>query len=367
MRSVLRAGVIKMRMRAHRCARVTTYVTWMAWHAQEGIQAVREKASFLEHELREQLADARRFLEDERAARRAAEASLATQLEQARADAGALRLRLIAAKDSDNHREVCTCILWSDHCLIGDLKALLPEKYGLMFLTVQAATYEGNSHTCTPSRCANRRLWLPAQAKQALNVVSSLVQDLAPPDSVAKKPSATDQGSSHEQQQPKTGDKKASAEGQVQQQQRDGKKTSAELQTGRKAHFDAGEAPPGKAGKASVNDDVAPAGKTARSGVGRKQKSGEPHADKHKAPAAAEKAARKGAEKQVKPAKEPYVAAKAPASKAAARKGTAAAAVAAEKISPEKSEVTAGRRARRRESKAPWWMAQVCASFPSLS
>ena len=108
---LLRGNVIKMGMRAYRCARVTTYVTWMAWHAQEGIQAVREKASFLEHELREQLTDARRFLEDERAARRAAEASLATQLEQARADAGALRVRLIAAKDSDNHREVCTCIL----------------------------------------------------------------------------------------------------------------------------------------------------------------------------------------------------------------------------------------------------------------
>lgn len=116
------AGVREMLMHAHICARVATYVSWMAWYAQEGIQAVREKASFLEHELREQLADARRFLEDERAARRAAEASLAAQLEQARADAGALSARLTAAKDSDNHREVRTCIPRSNHCLIEALR-----------------------------------------------------------------------------------------------------------------------------------------------------------------------------------------------------------------------------------------------------
>ena len=238
----------------------------------------------------------------------------------------------------------------SDHCLIEDSKALLPEKYKLMFLTVQTE-YRG----------------FTAQAKQALDVVSSLVQDLAPPDSVAKKPSATDQGSSHEQQQQMKNKKKASAEGQVQQQPRDGKKISAELQTGRKAHFTADEVPTDKADKAPADDDVAPAGKSARNGVGRKQKAGEAHADKHKAPAAAEKAARKGAGKQPKPAKEPSEAAKAPAGKAAARKGTAAAAPAAEKNSPAQSEPTAGRRARRRESKAPWWMAQVCASFPGLS
>ena len=48
------------------------------------------------------------------------------------------------------------------------------------------------------------------QAKQALDVVSSLVQDLAPPDSVAKKPSATDLGSSHEQQQKQRKDEEES-------------------------------------------------------------------------------------------------------------------------------------------------------------
>ena len=127
-------------MRAHICARVATYVSWMAWYAQEGIQAVREKASFLEHELREQLADARRFLEDERAARRAAEASLAAQLEQARADAGALRARLTAAKDSDNHREVRICIPWSNRYFDRNFEALLPEEYESMALMVQAAT-----------------------------------------------------------------------------------------------------------------------------------------------------------------------------------------------------------------------------------
>ena len=66
-----------------------------------------------------------------------------------------------------------------------------------------------------------------------------------------------------------------SAEGQAQQQQRDGKKTSAELQTGSKAPTDADKAPTGKAGKASADDDVAPAGKTARNIAGRKQKARE--------------------------------------------------------------------------------------------
>ena len=135
------AGVRETRMRAHGCAKVATHVTWLAWYAQEGIQAVREKASFLEHELREQLADARRFLDDERTARRAAEASLAAQLGQAPADAGALRAPLTAAEDSDSHREVRTCIPRSNNYLIEVLEAVLPKEYILMSLMVQAATY----------------------------------------------------------------------------------------------------------------------------------------------------------------------------------------------------------------------------------
>ena len=71
---------------------------------QEGIQAVRERASFLERELREQLADARKFLEEERGQRRAAEASLGRQLAQAQADASALRARL--AEDTQQQHEV---------------------------------------------------------------------------------------------------------------------------------------------------------------------------------------------------------------------------------------------------------------------
>lgn len=65
---------------------------------QEGLRAVREKAGFLEAELRGQLADARAFLADERQNRRAAEAALATSeaclrrsLDSARAEAAALR------------------------------------------------------------------------------------------------------------------------------------------------------------------------------------------------------------------------------------------------------------------------------------
>lgn len=58
---------------------------------QEGIKAVREKASFLEAELRAQLEDARGFLADERRQRRAAEAAVA-ELE------AGLNKRLEAAK-----------------------------------------------------------------------------------------------------------------------------------------------------------------------------------------------------------------------------------------------------------------------------
>lgn len=75
---------------------------------QEGIQAVREKASFLERELREQLADARNFLEEERHQRRTAEASLARQLAEAKADASALRIRLATNEDTQQQHEVLT-------------------------------------------------------------------------------------------------------------------------------------------------------------------------------------------------------------------------------------------------------------------
>lgn len=74
---------------------------------QEGIQAVREKASFVERELREQLADVRGYLEEERQQRRSAETSLARQLQQAQADASALRARLAAAEETQGQREVC--------------------------------------------------------------------------------------------------------------------------------------------------------------------------------------------------------------------------------------------------------------------
>ena len=65
---------------------------------QEGLKAVREKAGFLEAELRGQLADARAFLADERQIRRTAEAALATSeaalrrsLDSAQAETAALR------------------------------------------------------------------------------------------------------------------------------------------------------------------------------------------------------------------------------------------------------------------------------------
>ncbi len=69
---------------------------------------MRERASFLERELREQLADARTFLEEERRQRRAAEASLARQLAEAEADASALRLRLATNEDAQQQHEVVT-------------------------------------------------------------------------------------------------------------------------------------------------------------------------------------------------------------------------------------------------------------------
>ena len=67
---------------------------------------MREKASFLEKELREQLADTRSFLEEERRQRRAAEASLAQQLAQVQTDAAALRSRLVNAEGARKHHEV---------------------------------------------------------------------------------------------------------------------------------------------------------------------------------------------------------------------------------------------------------------------
>ena len=69
---------------------------------------MRDKASFLERELREQLADARRYLEEERVQHRAAESSLACQLAEARADASALRVRLAANEDTQQQHEVIT-------------------------------------------------------------------------------------------------------------------------------------------------------------------------------------------------------------------------------------------------------------------
>ena len=69
---------------------------------------MREKASFLERELREQVADARKFLEEERRQRRAAEVALARQLAEARAESGTLRARLAAAEDSQQQQEVGT-------------------------------------------------------------------------------------------------------------------------------------------------------------------------------------------------------------------------------------------------------------------
>lgn len=67
-------------------------------HTQEGLRAVRDKASFLGEELRSQLAEAREFLAEERQLRRAAEAAardaredLSRHLEQASADVSTLR------------------------------------------------------------------------------------------------------------------------------------------------------------------------------------------------------------------------------------------------------------------------------------
>ena len=82
---------------------------------------MREKASFLEAELRAQLDDARRFLADERAARRAAEAGLAEtgaqlrqRLDAAQRDLAAVRqaaslkdARIAALEDACRQREVC--------------------------------------------------------------------------------------------------------------------------------------------------------------------------------------------------------------------------------------------------------------------
>ena len=69
---------------------------------------MREKASFLERELREQVAAAHEFMEEERRQRRAAEASLARQLAEARADASALRACLATAGDTQQQQEVVT-------------------------------------------------------------------------------------------------------------------------------------------------------------------------------------------------------------------------------------------------------------------
>ena len=71
---------------------------------------MREKASFLERELREQLADARNFLEEERRQRRLAEASLARQLAEAKADASALRIRLATNEDTQQQHEVVAAL-----------------------------------------------------------------------------------------------------------------------------------------------------------------------------------------------------------------------------------------------------------------
>ena len=73
---------------------------------QEGLQAVREKASFLEGELRGQLADARGALEAERTQRRAAEAALAPQLRQARSEAAALQAGRASAREAQEQQQV---------------------------------------------------------------------------------------------------------------------------------------------------------------------------------------------------------------------------------------------------------------------
>ena len=73
---------------------------------QEGLQAVREKASFLEGELRGQLADARGALEAERAQRRAAEAALAQQLRQARSETAALQAGRASTREAQEQQQV---------------------------------------------------------------------------------------------------------------------------------------------------------------------------------------------------------------------------------------------------------------------
>ena len=73
---------------------------------QEGIQAVRDKASFLEGELRGQLADARGALEAERAQRRAVEAALAQQLRQAQSEAAALQAGRAFAREAQEQQQV---------------------------------------------------------------------------------------------------------------------------------------------------------------------------------------------------------------------------------------------------------------------
>ena len=73
---------------------------------QEGLQAVREKASFLEGELRGQLADARGALEAERAQRRAAEAALAQQLRQAQHETAAIQAGRASAREAQEQQQV---------------------------------------------------------------------------------------------------------------------------------------------------------------------------------------------------------------------------------------------------------------------
>lgn len=73
---------------------------------QDGLQAVREKALFLEGELRGQLADARGALEVERAQRRAAEAALAQQLRQTRSEAAALQAGRAFAREAQEQQQV---------------------------------------------------------------------------------------------------------------------------------------------------------------------------------------------------------------------------------------------------------------------
>jgi len=90
---------------------------------QEGLKAVREKAVFLEQELRAQLQDTRRFLEDERSQRRATEAAMAesacslnSRLTQAAAELSFLR-RQVPHDSSEAHRaDALGCCAVSDMC-----------------------------------------------------------------------------------------------------------------------------------------------------------------------------------------------------------------------------------------------------------